>query len=112
MTIAAPPDNLLREYEGVYRYLIDRALFLQKLDNSLRFTSWYRDPNTNRSVGGHEESQHLFGFAFDAVSNRPDQLEQIAKQLGLIPVVEFDHVHFQLFQPGVLRSLGLFGIEV
>ncbi len=71
-----------------------------------RPTSWFRDPVTNRSVGGHPRSQHLWAGAIDfaipyAGDHRRDpralELAQRARREGLVPVVESDHVHIQTF---------------
>ncbi len=112
MSVIAPPDEMLREYLPVYRYLVERALLLQSLDPRVNFTSWYRDQRQNAAVGGNRESQHLFGFAFDVVGGRLEAVEQAANQLGLITVPELDHLHIQLFPAGFLRSLGFFSVEV
>ena len=34
-------------------------------DNPITVTSWYRDPVSNRRVGGVANSQHLLGWAVD-----------------------------------------------
>jgi Peptidase M15 len=34
-------------------------------DNPIIITSWYRDPTSNRNVGGVRNSQHLLGWAVD-----------------------------------------------
>lgn len=34
-------------------------------DHSIRINSWYRDPVTNRQVGGAKDSRHLYGDAVD-----------------------------------------------
>ena len=112
MTVVVPPDELLRDFDPIYRYFLHRLEFLQQSDQSLGFTSWYRTPERNRAVGGNSDSQHLFGFAVDLVSSRAEDVARLAQEIGLRPVLEFDHVHIQLFEPGLLRSLGFFGVEV
>jgi Peptidase M15 len=48
---------------------IDTAIELQKIRNAigkaLTITSWYRDPVTNRNVGGASQSQHMTGRGVD-----------------------------------------------
>jgi hypothetical protein len=68
-------------------------------------TSWYRSPIDNARVGGDPFSQHLVGWAIDAVG--PDQ-QAFAKGLrvrGITTVQESDHIHFQAFPAGILRLL-------
>ena len=68
-------------------------------------TSWYRSVGDNARVGGDPFSQHLVGWAIDAVG--PDQ-QQFAKRLrmtGLTVVQEAHHIHFQAFPAGILRRL-------
>jgi hypothetical protein len=72
-------------------------------------TSWFRSESENSRVGGHPESQHLFGFAIDVASENPSYVETSARSLGLFPVDEFDHIHIQIFPAGFLKSIGLFG---
>lgn len=68
-------------------------------------TSWYRSISDNARVGGDPFSQHLVGWAIDAVG--PDQ-QMFAKRLrlsGITTVQEASHLHFQAFPAGVLRRL-------
>jgi hypothetical protein len=68
-------------------------------------TSWYRSRQENARVGGDPFSQHLVGWAIDAVG--PDQ-QAFAKGLrmrGITTVQESDHIHFQAFPAGILRLL-------
>lgn len=62
-----------------------------------RVTSWWRNPQRNREVGGHPRSRHLLGLAFDAVLPRGligDYLADV-RTVGLRGLDEGDHVHVQ-----------------
>jgi uncharacterized protein YcbK (DUF882 family) len=72
---------------------------------NIEATSWWRSPERNAQVGGDPYSQHLVGWALDAVG--PD-VQTFAKRLrvrGFVVVVETDHVHVQVFPRGTLRRL-------
>lgn len=72
-------------------------------------TSWWRDPISNRNVGGSPESQHLFGLAVDAAGTHDArrQLVERARAVGLVAVDEGSHVHVQAFPRGALAQLGV-----
>ncbi len=63
-----------------------------------RVTSYYRDPTSNKQLGGAEHSAHLFFLAADVVlleaHDRPLFIAD-AIRLGLRPIVEKDHIHLQ-----------------
>lgn len=110
--IQAPPDAMLRAFEPIYREFLTRLGAVRRDAPDIQFTSWWRNDAFNRSVGGAFDSQHLAGFAVDLVASRPDVVQQLARQVGLIPVVEMDHVHIQLFPAGLLARIGFFGPTV
>ena len=61
-------------------------------------TSWFRSTNRNKLVGGHANSLHLVGLAVDIIVDNPAQAQELtsfAHQLGLLAIVEKDHVHVQ-----------------
>lgn len=77
-------------------------------------TSWYRTPGYNAMKGGHVDSQHLAGMAFDAVPNPNSVLTRNAlatrmRANGFIAVVKHDHVHAQAAPPSEARRVGLLG---
>ncbi len=53
-------------------------------------------------VGGQEASQHLIATAWDIAG--PDQYTYAARarKVGLTVLDEGDHIHVQLFRPGVV----------
>lgn len=100
MSTLVPPTQFLRQFGSVYRFLAERGNALADVFPELLLTSWYRDAANNAWVGGSVDSQHLAGFAFDV--DHPDPraypaIGQVAAQFGLVPVVEADHVHIQVF---------------
>lgn len=76
-------------------------------------SSWFRSPNENRRVGGHPDSQHLVGLAFDVVPGKGtsplaiNEAAQIFKRFGFTVEPERTHVHVQTFPPGILRPAGV-----
>lgn len=76
-------------------------------------TSWWRSPNKNRAVGGHADSQHLVGLAFDVVPGKGTSLLAISeaadifRRLGFTVDPAETHVHVQTFPPGILRRVGI-----
>ncbi len=75
----------------------------------IQVTSWFRTPEKNRIEGGAQDSQHLFGLAWDVAAPR-DSLQHLAEHLtaqGLVAVRERNHVHVQAFPAGVLARAGV-----
>lgn len=70
-------------------------------------TSWWRDPQRNQEVGGHPESQHLVGLAFDVATVSPPHLAMRFRSLGFTTVEAPRYVHVQTFAAGVLRRSGI-----
>lgn len=108
MTLTPPPAVFIEHFLPTYRELVERWSFLLR-EFPLSFpTSWFRDPHNNARVGGSPDSQHLFGFAADFDTPEPQEFAALARELDLIPVIEFDHVHVQGFPAGALRRAGFF----
>lgn len=80
--------------------------------SDLRATSWWRDAETNRRVGGHPESQHLLGLALDVTGPTLDLgiLAARARGVGLTAVLESNHLHVQMLPAGRARARGLFSV--
>ncbi len=76
-------------------------------------TSWWRSPNENKRVGGHPDSQHLVGLAFDVIPGKGtsalaiNEAAQRFRQFGFTVDPAATHVHVQTFPPGVLRQVGI-----
>ncbi len=105
MAFRSPPVSLVREHLAVYRYMLPRLRALLSIFPTAQPTSWYRDRATNVRVGGAARSQHLLGFAVDF--DLPDRAEYArfarwSQALGLVAVVESDHVHTQVFRAGTI----------
>lgn len=108
MSIQPPPIPLVREFLPIFQWLVPRLNFL--VDEGGIPTSWWRSPGFNAAAGGNPESQHLFGFAADFVPGRVAWvfLRDQAERIGLIGVLETDHLHVQVFPAGTLREAGFF----
>lgn len=113
MPAEAPPLSVLWQVHdrvpGIWtdfvNRVVDSAAAVQPGDG-LVITSWWRDPGTNRRVGGHPESQHLAGLALDVSGPGWQRFGQRAR--ANFTVVEYaTHVHLQYWGPGVLRDTGL-----
>lgn len=113
MSLRLPPERVLRvTLPAVITFLglLVRALLATHRYMELRATSWYRDVEENRRVGGDQESQHLLGFAIDVDGPR-DVLDTFlieARGVGLVAIDEGTHVHVQLLPAGLARDLGFF----
>jgi len=76
-------------------------------------TSWFRSPLENRRVGGHPDSQHLVGLAFDVVPGKGssalaiNEAAQIFQRFGFSVEPAEKHVHVQTFPPNILRPAGV-----
>jgi len=112
MSVQFPPQIFIESFFPVYVEFLERLGLIVERSDALEFTSWWRDDFQNRSVGGDPESQHLFGFAVDLVAARPEEVAHLADRLGLIPVIEMDHVHIQILPAGTLARLGFFGQQI
>ena len=105
MSLEAPPPVMITEWRPVYVELAKRIVWSMQAAPAAYLTSWWRSADHNRSVGGHPYSQHLLGFAFDFVVNDRAAEQAFVKRVreaGLVPVLEFDHVHVQAFPAGLL----------
>lgn len=97
----------MRRFLPVFQHYIPRALLLDSVFGG-QVTSWYRDQVNNDRVGGAPHSQHLLGFAYDVVP--PDRVTwpsyaHAARSLGMVAVVEDDHIHVQFFPAGTLSGV-------
>lgn len=96
MSVKAPPDRIL------YYVWDDLVGFLSSLAAAtpppgLYATSWWRDSETNRRVGGHARSSHLVGLAVD-VAGDASALQWFSarcEEQGLIVVPYSTHIHLQ-----------------
>lgn len=103
-----PPQHLLGIFWNAYQWLFWQILPTYREDPSLWVTSWWRDPWNNATVGGHPESQHLYGLALDFDSSNLCQLEENLQNTDLVVVREQTHVHVQVYPAGMLGQLGFF----
>jgi len=109
VSVRAPPISVIRALlQELIRFLT--ALSRLRVGPSIRISSWWRDPVTNRRVGGHPDSQHLLGLALDLVGEELElrQLLVDVRAVGLVAVMESTHLHVQLLPAGVARAIGLF----
>ena len=110
--MAAPPPNSLLSSAWLpiilAFYWRAVALFF-RFGGQLTLTSWFRTPEQNRAAGGNEESQHLFGLAWDIAAPAAllPTVASFARAGGLVAVQERGHVHLQLFPAGALRRAGV-----
>jgi len=81
-------------WAGYYRY-----------GKPMQVTSWWRTVSRNADAGGHPESQHLVGTAFDVLPADP-ALEGAMEMAGFIGVMRPTHLHLQAFPAGLLRQVG------
>ncbi len=76
-------------------------------------TSWYRSVLENRRAGGHPDSQHLVGLAFDVVPGKGtsvlaiNEAAQAFERYGFQVVPSQGYLHVQTFPPGILRPAGV-----
>lgn len=102
MSYRWPPDWMLREYLWYYQQLIERVNWAAGAFPDIGLSSWFRDEASNAAVGGHPFSQHRLGFAVDLTTAWKGELADRIRSAGLIPLVEGDHVHVQIFLAGTL----------
>jgi len=76
-------------------------------------TSWFRSPLENVRAGGHPDSQHLVGLAFDVVPGKGtsrlaiNEAAQIFRRFGFTVDPAKRHIHVQTFPAGILRPAGV-----
>ena len=107
MSLQAPPLSVVRAVMPQLRFALPRFRYLVESSEVDAITSWYRDPVQNQRVGGHPQSQHLYALAVDVVTARPERVAAVARRVGLVAVIERDHVHVQAYPAGyVEREFG------
>jgi hypothetical protein len=113
MSVELPPPHIVQQtLPHIISFLgmLARGIVTTPNYQALRASSWWRDVETNRRVGGHPDSQHLLGLALD-VTGPPEVLQDflVASRLqGLVALDEGTHAHLQLFPAGTPRDAGLF----
>jgi len=131
LPLLPPPESFRAWYPIIRQFLV---ILRGATPAGLRPTSWWRDPAHNREVGGHEESQHLYGLAVDFVGPQ-DALRRLflsARFRGLtavetggflnldpraeIPrgspdfregISQLERVHVQAYPAGLLAAAGV-----
>lgn len=70
--------------EGILKQATQLNKFREFIDKPIIVTSWYRDPVTNRRVGGVRDSYHVRGLATDFIvpGLSPYQIIHAAKEFG------------------------------
>jgi len=119
---APPPQPTLvffdRLFPGIWTQWAAAAVAaLQEVDaggvGETILTSWFRSPLENRRAGGHPDSQHLVGLAFDLVPGKGasvlaiNEAAQIFARQGFSVVPASTHLHVQTFPPDILRPAGI-----
>lgn len=117
-----PPRNTLKFFERLFPGIwnewgaaVEAALLQIDVGGSepTMITSWWRSPNENRRVGGHPDSQHLVGLAFDVVPGKGtsrlaiSEAAQRFREFGFTVEPAEAHVHVQTFPAGILRQVGI-----
>lgn len=92
-----------------------QEVFVRKLDNlreimkiPLVVTSGYRSPDHNATVGGAEDSAHLYGWAADLRALSPwtrSEIVHIARSMGITRIAVGDTIVHLDMMPG--RTAGL-----
>jgi len=110
VAFAWPTDDVAQAVDdaipGIWPAFIGRIVEGARNSRSrVRVSSWYRPAAHNARVGGHRDSQHQAGLAFDLVTDNPVRLEMELDRQGLIAVREARHVHVQAYPAGVVTGL-------
>ena len=98
-----PPLSIVNRIGLPLANEVNRRVRLVLDFSGARPTSYWRSVRENARVGGALRSQHLLGLAVDSVPGRtwtPTELGNLFNRVGLIGVVEADHVHTQAFPAG------------
>lgn len=106
--IRPPPPAILQAVLPDLRAFIDHLVRI-RYPSDVAITSWYRDADHNRAVGGHPFSQHLIGLAFDLHTSDPVGLAGAMRLAGLQAFPDARHVHVQ-FRPAGTTPTSLFRI--
>jgi len=113
VSVVIPPQEVLQvTLPHVIAFLnrLGAALTSTHGFEGVRASSWYRDVETNRRVGGAPDSQHLLGLALD-ITGEHLLLHRLLIELRGVGLFAFDedtHVHVQLLPAGGARREGLF----
>jgi len=104
MAARGPPLDLVRSsWRPLILDFVQRASRAWGAEPGVTLTSFYRDPQFNRTIGGAPRSQHQVALAADFAGERTKlrHLAQHARAVGLIAVDEGSHLHIQFFRAGV-----------
>ena len=105
MAARGPPRSLLQSgWQPLIFDFVSRASRAWSAEPGVSLTSFYRDTESNRSVGGSPRSQHLVALAADFAGDRLKlrHLAEHARALGLVAIDEGSHLHLQRFPAGRL----------
>lgn len=115
MTVTPPPRRIWypieQRFPGFWRRFINAAngaIATSGVPQTV--TSWWRSEGDNSRVGGHPESQHILGMAFDIGGPNRDAAVNPMRQAGFVVVTEPTHIHVQALNAGDASRFGLFDL--
>lgn len=91
--VIPPRHVIVATYPELLRF-VGTVLSMPAFDET-DWTSWYRDPVYNKSVGGVPMSWHTLALGLDGVHPDPPKLVNQARARGLVAIDFGSHVHIE-----------------